>query len=245
MNSPRRRARELALKAHYQVEMVGGNLDEALNHVLVEVLLFPIFENLARDFVKNSTFQEILSGEVEEFIPDFSETLSNKCLNETEDKTLLVKDLLEKYFNGITFNPEAENAIKKLINKISDKLNKETAGIEFARELVTKAEEDKKKIDKIIEETAQNWSLERMATIDRCILRSAVCELLSFAEIPINATINEAIELAKQYSADRSYEFVNGILDRIRKEHKLVKNVSVKVSKKEKKENSSQDAPAI
>ena len=80
MNSPRRRAREIALKAHYQAEMVGCELEEALNQVLVEVLLFPAFETLARDFVKNSTFKEILSGEVEEFIPDFSGTISRKAL---------------------------------------------------------------------------------------------------------------------------------------------------------------------
>jgi len=54
-------------------------------------------------------------------------------------------------------------------------------------------------------------------------LRIAACELFHFPEIPANATINEAIELAKKYSADRSYEFVNGILDRICKENKLNK----------------------
>ncbi len=244
MNSPRRRAREIALKAHYQAEMVGCELEEALNQVLIEVLLFPVFETLARDFIKNSNFEEILSGEVEEFLPDFSETLAKKCLDEKEDLQLLIKSLLEKYFNGITYNKDADAAIKKLLAKVADKLKKETPIIEFARQLISKAAEDVKKIDQIIEKTAQNWSLERMATIDRCILRSAVCEFLHFEEIPVNATINEAIELAKQYSADRSYEFVNGILDRIRKEHKLVKNVAVSVSKKAKKENSSQNAPA-
>ncbi|MEW6711674.1 MAG: transcription antitermination factor NusB [Candidatus Riflebacteria bacterium] len=240
MNSPRRRARELALKAHYQAEMIGCELAEALNQVTQEVVLFPAFENLAREFVKNSTFQEILSGEVEEFIPDFSETISKKCLNESEDCASLCRDVLDKYFKGLTINPDAGTAIKKLVARIGDKLKKEKPLLDFAGQLVKVAAENGKKIDKILEATAQNWSLERMSTIDRCILRSAACEMFYFEEIPINATINEAIELAKQYSADRSYEFVNGILDRIRKEHKLVKNVAAVPEKKSKKENQSE-----
>jgi N utilization substance protein B len=86
-----------------------------------------------------------------------------------------------------------------------------------------------------------------MSSVDRCILRIAACELLFFPDIPVNASINEAIELAKKYSADRSYEFVNGILDRIRKEHILDKNVPPKngKNKKTKNENSTQNAPAV
>jgi N utilization substance protein B len=231
MNSPRRRAREIALKALYQAEMVGCDPEEALKHVLEEVLLYPVLETLARDFIKNSSFQQVLSGEVEEFIPDFSADLCEEINSSDEDRGLRVKQTLEKYFNGLTFDAAAEKPVAKLINKVNDRFKKEAPVLEFARELVKSAAENQKKIDQIIELTAQNWSLERMSSIDRCILRSAACELMFFAEIPVNATINEAIEIAKKYSADRSYEFVNGILDRIRKERKIVKTMAAKKEK--------------
>ncbi|GAB4275607.1 MAG: hypothetical protein Kow0029_16920 [Candidatus Rifleibacteriota bacterium] len=246
MNSPRRLARETALKALYQAEMVGTDLEEALNQVISETLLYPALESVARKFIKNSGCAEVLSGEVEDFIPDFSETISVKALNEKEDIDLHIKHIIEKYFSGITDNTDAGTAVKNLQSKTRSVLNKNKPVEEFSRQLIKAADKNRKKIDSIIESLAQNWTLERMSSIDRCILRFAACELLFFPEIPVNASINEAIELAKKFSAERSYEFVNGILDRIRKEHKLVKNVPVAndKAKKNKKADSSQSAPA-
>ncbi|MBI3805747.1 MAG: transcription antitermination factor NusB [Nitrospirae bacterium] len=70
-------------------------------------------------------------------------------------------------------------------------------------------------IDQLIEKYAQHWSRERMAAIDRNILRFAIFELLFLKEIPPKVTINEAIEIAKKYGSGDSGAFVNGILDRI------------------------------
>ena len=65
---------------------------------------------------------------------------------------------------------------------------------------------------------AQNWSLERMAVVDRNILRLGCYELLFVDDIPERATINEAVELAKRFSTAQSGAFVNGILDRVQKQ---------------------------
>ena len=70
-------------------------------------------------------------------------------------------------------------------------------------------------IDKTIEKYTQHWSPERMAAIDRNILRFSIFELLYLKEIPPKVTINEAIEIAKKYGAEDSGAFVNGILDRV------------------------------
>ncbi len=226
MNSPRRRAREVTLKSLYLSEMVGCEADEALHQVLRDVFLSPVLEPVAREFIKDSSFNEILSGEVEEFIPDFSGTISNLAINQGNEIDLEIKALLEKYFDGLTYNPEAKESVAGLIKKVTGKIKKSQAVIEFAKQLVSCTIEHSKEIDEILRKTAQNWSLERMSCIDRSILRFATCELLFFQDIPVNATINEAIELAKQYSADKSFEFVNGILDRIRKENKLDKHAS-------------------
>ncbi|MCA8959823.1 MAG: transcription antitermination factor NusB [Planctomycetes bacterium] len=70
-------------------------------------------------------------------------------------------------------------------------------------------------IDEMIQAAAENWRLERMAVVDRAVLRLAVTELLHVHEVPARVTLDEAIELAKLYSTEKSGAFVNGILDRI------------------------------
>lgn len=87
----------------------------------------------------------------------------------------------------------------------------------FARELFRGAVDNKAQLDGLIEENSANWRLERMAAVDRSILRIAVYELLNDRETPPNAVINEALEIARRFSGDGSVEFVNGILDTIRK----------------------------
>jgi N utilization substance protein B len=75
-----------------------------------------------------------------------------------------------------------------------------------------------KEIDTIISAYAENWRLGRMASADRNIMRLAVYEMLSCPDIPPVVSINEAVDLAKSYGTKESGRFVNGVLDRIRKE---------------------------
>jgi len=72
--------------------------------------------------------------------------------------------------------------------------------------------------DKHISRLARNWRLERIATIDRCILRMAMVEIVKSPAVPVKAILNEAIELAKTFSTPASASFVNGILDSFSKE---------------------------
>lgn len=73
------------------------------------------------------------------------------------------------------------------------------------------------RIDPLIAEAATNWRLERLAVIDRLVLRLAVYELLERPDVPAPVVINEAIELARTFSAPDAVRFVNGVLDAIRK----------------------------
>jgi N utilization substance protein B len=72
-------------------------------------------------------------------------------------------------------------------------------------------------IDPMIAETAERWRPERMAVLDRLILRMAVCEFLRDRETPAAVVINEALELARTFSTEESVKFINGMLDAIRK----------------------------
>lgn len=88
----------------------------------------------------------------------------------------------------------------------------------FAEALVRGAKLHQGKIDALIAEYAENWELERMAVVDRNILRAAIFELLWAGDVPPKVAINEALEVAKKFSTQESSRFINGILDRIHKE---------------------------
>lgn len=82
----------------------------------------------------------------------------------------------------------------------------------FAQELARGALHHRTHIDSVIEKYARGWTLERMANVDRNILRLAIFELLHLPDIPPSVTVDEAVELAKKYSTAESGHFVNGIL---------------------------------
>ncbi|HZM00374.1 MAG TPA: transcription antitermination factor NusB, partial [Planctomycetota bacterium] len=87
-----------------------------------------------------------------------------------------------------------------------------------AQELVAGTLAQRGEIDALIATAAENWELSRLATVDRNILRLAVHELCSRPDIPAKVSINEAIELGKRYSTAQSGAFINGILDRVRRD---------------------------
>ncbi len=92
--------------------------------------------------------------------------------------------------------------------------------IEFAEEIILGTIKNQKLIDSVIQSFSENWNFQRIAVVERNILRFATFELLFRKDIPPAVTMNEAIELAKAYSSSDSASFINGILDRIAKEEK-------------------------
>ena len=85
----------------------------------------------------------------------------------------------------------------------------------FAEEIVKGTHKHLVRINELVHQCAKNWSLDRMAVVDRNVLRMAVYEILYRIDIPTSVTINEAIEIAKKFGTDDSGAFVNGILDRV------------------------------
>jgi transcription antitermination protein NusB len=83
----------------------------------------------------------------------------------------------------------------------------------FAQSLIDGVRRNRPELDALLTKTADNWSLERMATTDRNVLRLGTYEILH-TEIPPAAAINEAVELAKRFGSAQSAQFVNGILDK-------------------------------
>lgn len=94
---------------------------------------------------------------------------------------------------------------------------------EFATRIVRGVHEDRRRIDGIIEQFSVNWKLSRMPHVDRNILRLAVFEFLHCRDVPAMVSINEAIELGKEFSTRESGAFINGILDKISKNVEMTK----------------------
>lgn len=104
-----------------------------------------------------------------------------------------------------------EHVIKHVLAGLEDNRDAHV----FAKELVLAAIRHTADIDKVIKSKVANWDFKRIALVDRLILRMAICELLYFKDIPPKVSMNEAIELAKLFSTEKSGQFVNGILDAV------------------------------
>lgn len=98
-------------------------------------------------------------------------------------------------------------------------LNEPDAIIEFSLQLVKGVLKHLSEIDSLIKKHASHWSIERMTNIDRNILRVAIYEIVFIDNIPKSVSINEAVELAKKYSTESSFGFVNGVLGKIEKKN--------------------------
>ena len=107
---------------------------------------------------------------------------------------------------------------EKIADALTDWVDDDRDVLDFATELVLGVSTHREELDKLIGEYAQDWTVERMAVVDRNILRLAVFELLHRPDVPPSAAINEAVVAAKELSTEDSGRFVNGILGRIARE---------------------------
>jgi N utilization substance protein B len=105
--------------------------------------------------------------------------------------------------------------IQFIIENVVADLEKQPESFAFAKQLILKVIESNKELDDLIRQRIEHWEFNRLAIIDRIILRMSICELLYFDDIPPKVTINEAIEIARDFSTEKSDKFVNGVLDSI------------------------------
>ncbi len=121
-----------------------------------------------------------------------------------EDDSELIIMLMQNFFNG--------NSKINFLNLLSGEKK------EYAHDLLTAVIEKEAYCMELIEPKLKNWDKDRVALIDLLLLRMGVCELSYFPTIPTKVTINEYIDIAKQYSTPQSGQFVNGVLDNILKD---------------------------
>lgn len=159
-----------------------------------------------RKFVSH-LFKKVIFGKT--VINDFFE---EEVLRWAEDKDI-VKALVEKTIKS--FDPENDKGIT--LHALSLNWDEDKEFIEILYKTASSLSEKHKEL---IANNTRNWEVERLPLTDRIILEMSIAELISFPNIPVKVTINEYIELAKNYSTPKSRQFVNGILDVIAKELK-------------------------
>jgi transcription antitermination protein NusB len=119
---------------------------------------------------------------------------------------------MQMLFQG-DLGKQTPEEVRSLFWDSRDDVDAETRG--FSEDLYRVATARQTEIDKLIEEHSQNWRLERMAVVDRNLLRTAIAEMLEYPNTPPAIVINESLEIARRYAAPESVNFLNGILDAI------------------------------
>ncbi|TJY32957.1 transcription antitermination factor NusB [Pontimicrobium aquaticum] len=190
-----------------------------LDDEYIDVLFKSLIESdLYKEYMstKTSTFKEDKS-----FIIDvFKEIIApnDKLYNYLEDKNITWLDDL----------PVINTAIVKLLRKANPNISqshflpqlfKDEDDRVFANNLLNKTLLNLTALSKEIEGKTANWDKDRIANIDFVLLQMAICEFQKFSSIPVKVTINEYLEIAKEYSTPKSSVFINGILDKLVKEY--------------------------
>lgn len=109
----------------------------------------------------------------------------------------------------------SHDPLPHIVETVLEELRPHTAEFDFAKRLLMQTVAHQAEFDTVIKKKAVHWDFHRIALIDRLLLRMGTCELMYFTDIPVKVTINEAIEIAKDYSTEKSGTFINGILDSI------------------------------
>lgn len=206
---PRRIARELALLGLSQIKGTPEKLEQKdLNDLI-----------LAAIRTLSTEIQDTLETASTEVTRGNEQILNSNRTKSLESAQTMVKEALEL----------TKNAINRLATVVDlpemVQLSSQYEVREYALELIETVHRRQKEIEQELKEALVDWQLNRLAKIDRDILRMAVAEIL-YLDIPQKVAINEAIELAKRYSDEEGYRFINGVLRRVSDRKAKVNSIS-------------------
>jgi N utilization substance protein B len=191
----------------------------------IQLLLTSLKESKLYDkYMSNPT---VSFEEDKQFVIDlFTDIIvSNEKLYEylEDDKLTWIDDIpvvntqIVKQLKAIKSAEDESFRVPKLFKDADDK--------DFAKDLFRKTVLNEKELAKEFDSKTPNWDMDRIAEMDTIILKMAICELLKFPSIPVKVTLNEYLELAKEYSTPKSSIFINGILDNLVKEFQTNKKM--------------------
>jgi N utilization substance protein B len=119
---------------------------------------------------------------------------------------------------------EGNTNVVEILHTALDQKKYVSSDKKFSRHLVEQTINNLSEIDAVIIKVIKNWPYDRIAVIDKIILRLGTCEIIYFDDIPAQVSINEAIEISKKYGGSDSRKFVNGVLDAIKRNYESSNN---------------------
>lgn len=183
---------------------------------------------LFQEMIESDLYKDYMSTRTSSFNEDkqFAEDLFKKIIAPNEKLYNYYED---KKLTWINDYPLVNTSVLKTIRAIKkdttvfvlpEMYRDEEEDTQFAKDLFRKTLKYYPELQEEIEGKTPNWDSERITLIDAILLRMAICELLYFSSIPVKVTINEYLEIAKEYATPKSSSFINGILDNIVKDYK-------------------------
>lgn len=208
----RTEARQMVLTALYAAELNDDEPAVIRNNVLKRAFWdkYTIKIDVFASPISLSEATKVMDGQRRIELSDLKlQQLVDVSLQETNDRFVAV---------AIRRRQEEDEPIKAIDNESRFwgrllEVNNPFEYFDFASKLFDRTQQKKDELDDLIRDHVKNWELDRLALLDRLILRMAVAEWLYMPDIPVKVTINEAIELAKKFSTTKSGRFVNGVLD--------------------------------
>ena len=178
---------------------------------MIEIKAIPVNNiNEDRDFLVSVITEHLSQSEL------LSSLFAEKNMHWADDSFVA--------FNSVIRNFEAFEGEFKLMPLLKD----ETDDMEFMKILFSNTIIYKKDLEELIDKHTQNWEIERIANMDMLLMEMAITEILHIPNVPVKASLNEYIDISKEYSTPNSKTFVNGVLDKIiaelKRENKIVKS---------------------
>ena len=180
---------------------------------------------LLQDVKQSEVYKKYMVDSSSDFVSDrkFVVDLFTEVIAPNEKLYSYLEDYRLTWVDDIpVVNTQIAKELKQITNKEDDfritRLFKDVDDKDFALALFRKTVLNETELAKEFMDKTPNWDFERIAELDTIILKMAICEFLKFPSIPVKVTINEYLELAKEYSTPRSSVFINGVLDNIVKD---------------------------
>lgn len=185
-----------------------------------------VIRKIFREFQKSDEYQNYMNG------PDDSLLVDKKIIKILYGKFLVQNETIHQLYEDRNMHwaddlDAAQMMVAKTLKSFNEEqdetsdlpdLLKDDSDIEFARILYRTAIKKSDTYGEMIHAKANNWEMDRIAVVDIILMKMALAELVSFNEIPVKVTLNEYIELSKEYSTPKSGNFINGILDKLKNE---------------------------
>ncbi|MDR0834711.1 MAG: transcription antitermination factor NusB [Candidatus Symbiothrix sp.] len=180
-----------------------------LRNLSFKILESPIYKEYSKGpdtYEADRNFWRRVLDKIVNTDEEIDDVLEEKCIYWNSDWAIVLT-FVEKTIRRFEESTPVTQPLLPMFAQEDDKL--------FAMDLVRFAIQGKESSDVLIEEYIQNWDIERLSTLDLCVMELGVAEIRNFPSIPIVVSLNEYVELARYYSTPKSFQFINGILDAI------------------------------